>query len=589
MNIQNPVHRINYTVLIKMIPLVVVLSGIQLLYANHTGSHDWPVAHISLNSQSVTTYHLSHHAHPQNAAGYAQTQNHALISSLGQPVIGTSSNTTTSLHHGAIAVFKQQQLSTPVQLFAHAVSGYQINLDWIDTVDGEDMFILERRQLDTSFETIVTLGPDIIQYEDHSVEPGTFYVYRVVAVAGGESSEYSNLASATTPLKGDANLDGVVDLSDLAILATRFGQAGFGWSGGDYNQDGQINLSDLAALATNFGSTHPQFNHSPEGIAYVETTYDVIDLGTLGGDTSLAHDLNESNQVVGGSITADFVSKAFLWEDGLMIDLGISSNPTTLAYGINNAEIIVGQTRVTGDTIRAVDWVDRQPLDHLHPDANSQFSRKVNDVGLTAGYASIINQHSQLTFRAYIFDGINYQWLPTGPMNNSWAEDINNNNIVVGFLRNQDNEIQAAYFQNDTYHLLTPLSTERSSAHGINDVFQIVGQSDNATSHARAVLWYRNQIRQLGTLSGETSIAYDVNDAGQVVGTATLADDSSRAFIYTRRYGLRNLNNLISNPAWTLLEARAINNRGCIVGKGLINGQTHAYLLIPVESDNNLD
>lgn len=589
MSTQTSINQLNRTVLTHLLTLIVVLSVIQFLFANHAGSHDWPIARITLNSKSATTYHLSLHAHPQNAGGHAQTQNHTLISSLGQPIIGTSSNTTTSLHHGAITVFKQQQLSAPVQLFARAVSGYQINLDWIDTVDGEDMFILERRQVDTSFETIVTLAPDTIQYEDYAVEPGTFYIYRVVAVAGGESSEYSNLASATTPLKGDANLDGIVDLSDLAILATRFGQAGFGWTGGDYNKDGQVNLSDLAALATNFGSNHPQFNHSPDGIAYVETTYDVIDLGTLGGDTSLAHDLNESNQVVGGSITADFASHAFLWEDGQMIDLGLSPNSTTLAYGINNAEIIVGQTRVNGDTIRAVDWVDRQSLDHLHPDANSQFSRKVNNAGLTAGYASIINQQSQLTFRAYIFDGVNYQWLPTGPMNNSWAEDINNNNIVVGFLRNEDNKIQAAYFQNETYQLLTPLSAERSSAHGINDVFQIAGQSDNAASHARAVLWYRNQIQQLGTLSGDTSIAYDVNDAGQVVGVATLADDSTRAFIYTRRYGLRNLNNLISNPAWTLLEARAINNRGCIVGKGIINGQTHAFLLIPIESDIPLD
>lgn len=52
---------------------------------------------------------------------------------------------------------------------------------------------------------------------------------------------------------GDSTLDKVVDLEDLAKLATNFGQSGKGWAEGDYTGDGEVDLSDLAKLATNFG------------------------------------------------------------------------------------------------------------------------------------------------------------------------------------------------------------------------------------------------------------------------------------------------------------------------------------------------
>lgn len=61
---------------------------------------------------------------------------------------------------------------------------------------------------------------------------------------------------------GDFNVDGVVDLADLAVLATHFGEDStgngsnglmVGWGDGDANGDGKVDLADLAILATNFG------------------------------------------------------------------------------------------------------------------------------------------------------------------------------------------------------------------------------------------------------------------------------------------------------------------------------------------------
>ena len=50
---------------------------------------------------------------------------------------------------------------------------------------------------------------------------------------------------------GDANLDGMVDISDLGILATRWQSVGT-WKRGDFNLDGYIDISDLGILATNW-------------------------------------------------------------------------------------------------------------------------------------------------------------------------------------------------------------------------------------------------------------------------------------------------------------------------------------------------
>jgi arabinogalactan endo-1,4-beta-galactosidase len=53
-------------------------------------------------------------------------------------------------------------------------------------------------------------------------------------------------------LLGDANLDGAVNGSDFAILASNFNKAVNGWDAGDFNYDGSVNGSDFASLASNF-------------------------------------------------------------------------------------------------------------------------------------------------------------------------------------------------------------------------------------------------------------------------------------------------------------------------------------------------
>lgn len=55
-------------------------------------------------------------------------------------------------------------------------------------------------------------------------------------------------------LRGDATLDGLVDLLDLSALASHFDTSG-GWAEGDFNSDGLVNLLDLSILANHFGQS----------------------------------------------------------------------------------------------------------------------------------------------------------------------------------------------------------------------------------------------------------------------------------------------------------------------------------------------
>ncbi len=71
-----------------------------------------------------------------------------------------------------------------------------------------------------------------------------------------DHSEALNLG-AITLLAGDINGDDVIDIFDLAYLATRYDSAD---SGADLNADGIVNIFDLALVATNYGQQGPLTN-----------------------------------------------------------------------------------------------------------------------------------------------------------------------------------------------------------------------------------------------------------------------------------------------------------------------------------------
>ena len=169
-----------------------------------------------------------------------------------------------------------------------------------------------------------------------------------------------------------------------------------------------------------------------------------------------------------------------------------------------------------------------------------------------------------------------------------------------------------------------------SAGYGINSSGQVVGFEDVSNGTPHAFVSSGGTVTDLGTLGGATSVANGINDSGIIVGQADISGGSTHAFIHTGTgslsagddlgvltgfddsYGysinslgaavgdlyasgsmtynaflyqggmLFNLNTLVSNgTGWTLENAFGINDAGQIVGDGLINGETHAFLLTP--------
>jgi hypothetical protein len=99
----------------------------------------------------------------------------------------------------------------------------------------------------------------ILTYASHTGEFDTFNLPTLATglewqVNYGPSDLTLEIVGGGDPLIGDCDLDGDVDLSDLAQLLASYGMTdGATWGDGDFDDDGDVDLSDLAALLANYG------------------------------------------------------------------------------------------------------------------------------------------------------------------------------------------------------------------------------------------------------------------------------------------------------------------------------------------------
>jgi probable HAF family extracellular repeat protein len=96
------------------------------------------------------------------------------------------------------------------------------------------------------------------------------------------------------------------------------------------------------------------------------TTYQITDLGTLGGKVSYAFGVNIHGDVAGSSTTASGDEHAFLYHNGVMSDLGVLDSGDTFsrAYGINDSGVLVGQS--INDLGQIVGFGDIGGLQHAY-------------------------------------------------------------------------------------------------------------------------------------------------------------------------------------------------------------------------------
>lgn len=311
--------------------------------------------------------------------------------------------------------------------------------------------------------------------------------------------------------------------------------------------------------------------------AFPAPIYSIRNLGNLGGTDITATGINQNGQVTGFGTNRQGEYHAFLWSSGVMSDLGISpSNFMSQAGGINNLGMIAGTQ--TGDSgTRAFAWSAGAytSLGGLGTSASA-----INDAGQIAGLLTTQNSQGH----AFRMSGGSLQDLGTMP-GGTWssAYGINNSGTVAGYGDTAGSNFRG--FVTDSAGRMTPLGTlggNSSYAMAINDAGQVGGSASARSGYVHAVTWNNGSIVDLGTLGGGNSFAYGINNASTVVGYSYLANSTdTHAFVY-RDGILYDLNVLVPSLAgWTLLNAYGINDRGQVVGTGMLNGQLNAFLLDP--------
>ncbi len=141
-------------------------------------------------------------------------------------------------------------LPTQPSLTAETVDQNHVHLSWTasSAIDGIGGYHIYRGGSEIA--TVSTTS-----YSDSGLTPNTNYSYDVVAYdTAGDLSQPSSSQTAFTAYPEDINEDTHIDLLDLSLLASKYGQSGASVGRADINGDGKVDLLDLSLLASKYGS-----------------------------------------------------------------------------------------------------------------------------------------------------------------------------------------------------------------------------------------------------------------------------------------------------------------------------------------------
>ena len=246
----------------------------------------------------------------------------------------------------------------------------------------------------------------------------------------------------------------------------------------------------------------------------------ITDLGTFGGNTSTAYGISNNGLIAGRADTPDGLNyHAFMWDHGVMRDLGmLTGGQYSVAYAVNNGAQVVGESNLPGGQgyeYHAFVWQNGTMTD-LTPASARSSARDINGTGQIVGFSSPTTNPGR--FHAMLWQGGQATDLGANFAGKSYAMSINEFGRVAGYV-DSGTTIRAVMWVNGQMTYLAHWAGGGNSfAYGINNAGQVVGQAINANGVPRAVLWQNGQIIDLGTLGGRAATAQTINGIGQVAG-----------------------------------------------------------------------
>jgi probable HAF family extracellular repeat protein len=237
------------------------------------------------------------------------------------------------------------------------------------------------------------------------------------------------------------------------------------------------------------------------------TGYRLVDLGTLGGQSSYATGFNDHGHVVGSSQTATGDWHGFLWRGGRMLDLG-----TFRPNGINNRDDIIGDIDFNG-----VAYLRRghRMIKLGSLGGSYTFPVALNDRGDVVGTSSDAEELSV----PFLWSGGHMRRLPL-----SSVSGINNHRQISGGVAVEPDGYHAVRLHGRYIADLGAGPFNRSNSYAINEAGWIIGWKFSPQQDQRGVLWRGRGATDLGTLGGGSTEARSIDDRGQILGISQAAE-----------------------------------------------------------------
>ena len=288
---------------------------------------------------------------------------------------------------------------------------------------------------------------------------------------------------------------------------------------------GGTNSGAAAVNASGYVAGYSEVDSAGDFHAFLWTqARGMVDLGTLGGPQSVAVAITDDGQVIGRSdvlVNGVGHTHAFSWtQAGGMVDLGtLPGGTSSLANAVNESNQVVGSSG-TADGDHPFSWTQAGGMVDL------------GTLGGSEGAASAVNASGEVVGLAGTADGGNhaFSWTQVGGMvdlgtlggRNSTARAVNGNGQVAG-----ESQFAASDFDEQAFFWSQPggmvdlgtLGGNNSEATAMNIRGEVVGHSEISGGAVKAFFWTQaGGMVELGSLGGSESKANAVNDNGQVVG-----------------------------------------------------------------------
>jgi probable HAF family extracellular repeat protein len=311
-----------------------------------------------------------------------------------------------------------------------------------------------------------------------------------------------------------------------------------------------------------------------------DTLYQITDLGTLGGATTVANYINNRGEIVGTSRTAVGFQHAFLYRDGIMEDLGTLGGNESAANIINDRGEIGG---AADDPTRARHGFlyDRGTMSDLGALPGSTFSTVfgLNNRGELVGGSQLPGTS---VFHAVAFSAGGVTDLGTLGGPSSFAVHISDAGEATGRADLPTGLSRAFLYTGGVLYNIGVLPGDTVSfGRSLNNRGDVVAQSCGS-SGCRAFLWREGDTTELGSLGGTQTNPVSINNRAQIVGASRTATSGAMSHAFLWENGVMvDLNDRIPpGDGWVLLQANAVNASGEIVGNGTLNGQARGFLLV---------